>query len=294
MIPTMEFGRTGHISTRIIFGAAAFQQVTQNEADQTFELLQRYHINHIDTARSYGEAEVRIGPWMKRDRNEYFLATKTGKRTKQEALEELQQSLERLQTDHIDLWQMHCLVDPMEWETSMGEGGALDALIEAKRQGLVRFLGVTGHGIDAVSAHLKSLQRFDFDAVLFPYNYPMMQQPLYAAQVAQLLTICAQRNVAVQTIKAITKRDAKDRVNPYATWYEPLDTDDAITKTVGWVLKNPQVFLNTASDIHLLPKILRSAAEFTEGPSDSQMEELVKAYAMEPLFTETQTNTSFI
>jgi predicted aldo/keto reductase-like oxidoreductase len=294
MIPTMEFGRTGHISTRTIFGAAAFHQVTQKEADQTFELLQRYHINQIDTARSYGEAEVRIGPWMKRDRKDYFLATKTGKRTKQEALEELQQSLERLQTDHVDLWQMHCLVETEEWETAMGEGGALEALIEAKRQGLVRFLGVTGHGIDVVAAHLKSLERFDFDAVLFPYNYPMMQQPVYASQVAQLLKICAERNVAVQTIKGITRRDAKDRENPYATWYEPLATDDAIAKTVGWVLKNPQVFLNTASDIHLLPKILKSAAEFTEGPSDSQMAELVKTYAMEPLFTETQTNSSFI
>ncbi|PKL12894.1 MAG: aldo/keto reductase, partial [Spirochaetae bacterium HGW-Spirochaetae-8] len=161
-----EFGRTGHRSSRVIFGAAALGEVSQETADKVLQLLLEQGINHIDTARSYGEAESRIGPWLKQQRSSFFLASKTGARTKKEALEELKQSLLRLQTDYLDLWQLHFLVDSHEWDTAMGTGGALEAAIEAKEQGLVRFLGVTGHGVEAPRAHLKSLQVYDFDSVL--------------------------------------------------------------------------------------------------------------------------------
>ena len=204
-----EFGRTGHRSSRVVFGAAAFSEVTQQEADRTLGLLLDHGINHIDTARSYGDSELHVGPWMKSRRSSFFLASKTGMRTKAEALEELKQTLHRLKTDYLDLWQLHFLVDPEEWEVAMGEGGALEAAIEAKEQGLVRFLGVTGHGVDAPKAHLKSLEVYDFDAVLFPYNFTMLQNPAYKEDVSKLLSVCKQRNIAVQTIKALARGEYK-------------------------------------------------------------------------------------
>ena len=186
MIPKKPFGRTGHESTRILFGGAALGAVTQAEADATLDLLLEHGINHIDAAASYGEAERRIGPWMKRYREQFFLATKTEDRTRQAARDSLHRSLELLQTDHVDLFQLHNLATQAEWETALGPGGALEVFIEAREQGLVRFIGVTGHGIDIVRLHIGALERFDFDSVIFPYNYPMMQNPRYAADVKEL------------------------------------------------------------------------------------------------------------
>ena len=285
MIPVMEFGRTGHLSSRVLFGAAALGRVNQKEADETFALLQKYGINHIDVARSYGEAEVRLGPLMKHDRKKYFLATKTNKRTKAEALEELYQSLERLQTDHIDLWQFHFLVDVQEWEIAMGEGGVLEAALDAKRQGLVKYLGVTGHGLDAPKAHYLSLLRYDFDSVLFPYNYLLMQQKQYHDDVGKLLALCKERKVAVQTIKSLAKRPLGEQDMPFATWYEPLSDKDSIDMSVSYVLQNPDIFLNSTGDIHLLPLLLEAADTLLDYPTDEAMEALVKAYEMEVLFT---------
>lgn len=284
IIPTKKFGRSDHLSTRTIFGAAAFSEVTQYEADKTFELLNAYGVNHIDTARSYGDAELRIGPWMKTQRKNFFLATKTNKRTKKEALRELYESLERLQTDYIDLWQMHFLVDPGEWNTALNTGGAIEAFIEAREKGLVRFLGVTGHGVTAPAMHIRSLNTFDFDTVLFPYNFMMMKNPEYAEKTKQLLDLCREKNIAVQTIKSIAKREAKEDEKAYATWYEPLAEEKAIQNSVQWVLKNSQVFLNTAGDIHLLPTILEAAKDFTEGPTEEEMEAITEEYKVEPLF----------
>ncbi len=175
MIEKLPFGRTGHMSTRTLFGAAALGQVSQAEADQTLKVLLKYGANHLDTAASYGDAELRIGPWMAEHRQDFFLATKTEKRTRQDAKEELQRSLERLQTDHVDLWQIHAITEPTQWETALGPGGALEAFIEAREEGLVRFLGITGHGTKIAELHRRSLERFEFDSVLLPYNYTMMQ-----------------------------------------------------------------------------------------------------------------------
>ena len=256
MIEKKAFGRTGHMSTRTIFGAVAVGRVTQEEADKTLEVLLEYGINHIDVAHSYGDAELRIGPWMKEHRDDFFLATKTEQRTRDGAWRELEQSLERMRVDTIDLWQMHLLIKPEEWETAMGPGGALEAFIEARDQGIVRYLGVTGHEVLVPKMHLRSLERFDFDAVLLPYNYPMMQNPDYAYAFNLLVGVCENRNVAVQTIKSLARRRWGEREREYATWYQPLEEQAAIDKAVHWVLGDPRVFLNTTGDIHLLPKVL--------------------------------------
>jgi len=284
MIPKATFGRTGHESTRTLFGAAALGDVTQAEADWTLDILLEYGVNHIDTAASYGDAELRIGPWMAAHRQDFFLATKTGQRTYQGAWDELRRSLDRLRVASVDLLQLHALVDPAEWEVAMGPGGALEACIEARAQGLVRFIGVTGHGLTAPAMHRRSLERFDFDTVLLPYNYPLIQNPQYAADFEALTAVCRERNVAVQTIKSLCRRPWGDRPHTRATWYEPLEDQEAIDKAVHWVLGRPEVFLNTTGDIHVLPKLLDAAARFTQRPTDAAMAALVVAQEMTPLF----------
>ncbi len=288
MIEKQPFGRTGHQSTRTIFGAAAFSRVTQEEADRTIELLLERGVNHIDTAASYGDSEVRIGPWMDRHRGDFFLATKTGERTYQAAKEQIHRSLERLRVDSVDLIQLHNLVDPGEWETAMGPGGALEAAVEAREQGLVRHIGVTGHGVTIAEMHRRSLERFDFDSILLPYNYPMMQNRQYAADFEAVVAICRERDVAVQTIKAITLAPWVERPPDAPTWYEPLREPADIDTAVAWVLGRPGLFLNTAGDIHLLPLVLdaaeRAAERAGQRPSDAEMEELVERRSMAPLF----------
>ncbi|ADY11872.1 aldo/keto reductase [Sphaerochaeta globosa] len=280
-----EFGRTGHRSSRVIFGAAAFWDVTQQQADKTLGLLLDHGVNHIDTARSYGDAELHVGPWMKEKRSSFFLASKTGMRTKEEALAELKQTLTRLQTEYLDLWQLHFLVDPKEWEVAMGEGGALEAAIEAKKQGLVRFLGVTGHGVDAPKAHLKSLEVYDFDAVLLPYNYTMLQNPTYTQDMDKLLGVCSKRNIAVQTIKALARGEYKPQEKTFATWYDALSDEESIGKAVHYVLSNEQLFLNSTGDITLLPALLKAAEKTIVRPTEAEMRNLVKKEGMQPLFT---------
>ena len=284
-IPKLTFGRTGHESTRTLFGAASLGKVTQAEADKTLDLLLEYGVNHIDTAASYGESELRIGPWMEKYRDQFFLATKTGKRTYVEAKEEFERSLERLRVDSVDLIQLHYLVGEEEWEVAMGSGGVLEYLIEAKDQGLVKYIGVTGHDVAIVHMHRKSLERYDFDSVLLPYNYLMMQNPEYAAGFNEILRMAKERNVAVQTIKSISRRRyTGDRT--HSTWYEPLTDQDAIDNLVHWVLGQEGIFLNTVGDITVLPKVLDAASRFEgQRPSDAEMDALVAQNAMEPLFT---------
>lgn len=284
MIERIPFGRTGHLSTRTLFGAAALGRVTQAEADRTLDLLLEYGVNHIDTAASYGDAELRLGPWMPRHRHAFFLATKTEKRTYRDAKEELHNSLERMKVDSVDLWQMHILVDPDEWQTAMGPGGALEAFIEARDQGLTRFLGVTGHGVTVARMHLRSLAHFDFDSILLPYNYAMMQNPEYAADFEALLAECARRNVAVQTIKSITRAPWGDRTQTWATWYEPFESQEDIDTAVHWAMARQGIFLNTVGDIHLLPRVLDAASRYQAGPMDA-LERRLAQLSLAPLFT---------
>ena len=284
MIPIQPFGRTGHESTRLLFGAAALGNVSQDEADQTMELIREHGINHIDTAASYGDAELRLGPWMETHRDEFFLATKTGERTRAEAYNEIQRSLERLRTDQIDLIQLHNLVDEEEWRTAFSPGGALEGVVEAKDDGLVRFIGVTGHGVTVAAQHLRSLQEYTFDSVLLPYNFAMSRDERYIADFEELFAVCVERGAAIQTIKSITRGPWGDRQPSANTWYEPLTDQDAIDTAVGWVLGREGVFLNTVGDINILPKVIDAAERFSERPNDEQMRGLEAAFGLEPLF----------
>jgi aryl-alcohol dehydrogenase-like predicted oxidoreductase len=285
MIEKIPFGRTGHLSTRTIFGAAALSQVTQAEADRTLDILLQYGINHIDTAASYGDAELRIAPWMDQYRADFFLATKSGERTYQKARDEIHRSLERLRVDKVDLLQLHNLVEPEEWRVAVGPGGALEAAVEARQQGLVRFIGVTGHGTTVAAMHKRTLEHFECDSVLLPYNYPMMQNPRYAADFEDLMVLCRERGVAVQTIKSITRGPWGDKPRNYATWYEPLDEQVEIDAAIHWVLSRPGIFLDTVGDIHLLPKVLDAAARFPQAPPREQLEAEVARMELEPFFT---------
>ena len=283
-ISTQPFGRSGHMSTRTLFGAASLSHVTQEEADRTLDVLLQYGVNHIDVAASYGDAELRIAPWLQRYRDQFYLATKTGARTAKEAKEELHRSLERMRVDYVDLWQFHNLVDPIEWDVALSPGGVIEAAVEAKGQGLIRAIGVTGHGSQIAATHRRSLQRFDFDSVLLPYNYITMQNPYYAENFNALVATCQQRNVAVQTIKSIAYRPWMGRPHTHGTWYEPLEDQKEIDLAVHWVLNRPGVFLNTVGDIHLLPKVLDAASRFQAGPSDEEMRAMIGRLHVEPLF----------
>ncbi len=283
-IATQPFGRSGHMSTRTLFGAAALGSVTQDEADRTLEVLLRYGVNHIDVAASYGDAELRIAPWLKTRRADFFLATKTDERTAKKAKEQLHRSLERMGVDYVDLWQFHNLVDPIEWDIALSPGGVVEAALEAKQEGLVRAIGVTGHGLQIAATHRRSLERFDFDSVLLPYNYVTMQNPYYAENFQGLLATCQQRNVAVQTIKSIAYKPWSGREHTHATWYEPLEDQHDIDLAVHWVLKQPGIFLNTVGDIHILPKVLDAASRFQTGTTDEEMHTMVERLNMEPLF----------
>lgn len=284
MIDKMPFGCTGHKSSRVIFGAAAFGGVTQEEADRTMELLLQYGVNHIDTAASYGASEERLGPFLEKHRAEFFLATKTGERTYQKAKDEIHRSLERLRVEQIDLLQLHCLVDLQEWETALGPGGALEAAIEAREAGLVRFIGVTGHGLPVAERHVMSLQRFDFDSVLLPWSYILMQNTQYAADFQALRQLCSERGIALQTIKAISRRPWGEQTRSSATWYQPIEEQEALDKAAHWVLGHHDLFLNSVGDIHVLPLLLDAASRFESTPSDEEMQQVLEQQAMEPLF----------
>jgi aryl-alcohol dehydrogenase-like predicted oxidoreductase len=285
MIPKQPFGRTGHQSSRIIFGAYALSEATQREADAVLEILLEHGINHIDTAPLYGNAEERIGPWMEKYRDRFFLATKTRNRGYNRAWKDLRCSLEWLRVDSIDLWQMHGLTSPQGWEKTMGPGGTLEAFIEAREKGLVRFLGVTGHGDKVAGMHLQSLERFDFDSVLLPYSYWQMGNPKYASDFNALIELCRTRNTAVQTIKSIARRKWGDRPKTHNTYfYQPLETQGAIDKAVHWALGNPEVFVITAGDTHILPKMLDAAERFAVRPPDEDMDALIEELDIQPIF----------
>ena len=285
MIAKQPFGRTGHESTRTIFGAAALAQVTQDEADRTLEVLLKYGVNHIDTAPRYGDSELRIGPWMREHRHDFFLATKVAERRYKSAREQFQRSLERLQVDHVDLLQLHNLGDPIEWQVALGPGGALEAAVEARDQGLVRFIGVTGHGTAIAAMHLKSLAVFDFDSVLLPYNYATIQIPKYAAEFEAVIERCKENRAAVQTIKSLALKPwGLTAPRPYTTWYEPLTEQSDIDMAVSWVLSRPGIFLNTTGDTKLLPKVLDAASRYERPPDANEMKARFGSLGMTTLF----------
>lgn len=283
-IERRPFGRTGHDSTRTIFGAAALKSATPDEADAILPVLQRYGINHIDVAAAYGDAELRVAQWFPQHRGAFFVATKTMERTRDAAKREIHRSLARLGVEQIDLIQLHSLGDPIQWDTALSPGGALDACVEARDEGLVRFIGVTGHGTQIPAMHLRSLERFDFDAVLAPYSYIMLQNPAYAAAFERLVAVCRERNVALQTIKAVARRPWWGRPRTDNTWYEPLHDQADIDACVQWVLADERVFLNTVGDLNILPRVLDAASRFTAAPSDETMQAMCARAELLPLF----------
>ena len=284
MIPLRPFGKTGHDSSRVIFGAAAFWKANPKVEERTLALLLEHGINHIDVAASYGDAELHVGHWMDQHRDRFFLATKTGERSYEGARDELRRSLERLKVDSVDLLQLHNLVDPDEWEEAMGPGGALEAAIEARDEGLVRFIGVTGHGVTVAAMHRRSLERFPFDSVLLPLNYTMLKNAAYAADYADLMETCHERGVAVQTIKSLAIGEWGEKERTTRTWYEALSEQKDIDLAVDWVLDHEQMFLNGSSDIGLLAQIIDAAERYESRPTEAEMEAMVSRAAMSPLF----------
>jgi len=284
MIERRPFGRTGHMSSATLFGAAALGRANQAEADRALETLLRYGVNHIDTAARYGDSELRIAPWMVRHRKDFFLATKTGERSAGAAREGIHRSLERLRVDHVDLLQLHSLAHPDEWDQAMGPGGALEAAVEARAQGLVRFIGVTGHGWTIAAMHKRSLARFDFDSVLLPYNFFMAQSERYRQNFEEVLGICRERNVAVQVIKSIARGPWATTDRTRTTWYQPLEEQADIDRAVHWALGVPGVFLNTAGDLGLLPKVLDAASRFERPPADVEMTAMLEGSRITSLF----------
>jgi aryl-alcohol dehydrogenase-like predicted oxidoreductase len=287
-IPTQPFGRTGHASTRVLFGAAALGAMQQDRADRVLELLLEFGINHLDTAASYGESELRLAPWLRAHPGRFFVASKTGDRGAAEAAASIRRSLDRLGIDRLDLIQLHDLTDEAGWQQAMGPGGALEACIDARSEGLVRFIGVTGHGTQAPRMHLASLDRFDFDSVLAPYSFVMMRSPDYAADFERLAARCRDTGAALQTIKSVARRRwPADATGRRFSWYEPLRDAAAIRRAVHFVLAKPEAFLNSSSDATLLRTILEVARDFDprDGePAGDALAADATAFAMEPLF----------
>lgn len=282
-----EFGTTGHGSSRVIFGAAGLGECSQEFADRVLEILLAHGVNHIDTAASYGDSELRIAPWMSTRRREFFLATKTEERSGEGARAGLERSLARLGVDHVDLIQMHNLVEEEEWREAHGPGGALEALVQARDDGLVRFIGVTGHGVRIPRMHLRSLERFPYDSVLFPYNFAMVSDATYRRDADALIEHCMERGVAIQTIKSVARRrwlQGGPDMMPHHSWYEPLKDADAISRAVAFVLGRSELFLNSSSDYSVLEQTLTLAEEGTVLPETSEMDADVASLGIERLF----------
>lgn len=284
-LPLAAFGRTGHRSSRVIFGAAALGSMIQAKADELLPTLLGAGVNHLDVAADYGDAELRLAPWLAAHPGAFFVATKTAERTAEGARRGLERSLQRLGVDRVDLIQLHNLVEPEEWETAHGPAGAVQALVAARDEGLVSFIGVTGHGMRIPGMHLRSLDRFDFDSVLFPYNQALLADDGYRADAEALLGRCAERQVAVQTIKSIARRRWRaDDVSRHFSWYEPLVEPAAIERAVRFVLSDPQLFLNSSSDARLLPAIIAAAGGDLAAPDPAQLRSDRDELGIEPLF----------
>lgn len=269
-----RFGRTGHKSTVAIFGLAAFWEITQAEADAVMEQVIAAGVNHIDVAPSYGQAEERVGPWLARERNRFFLGCKTMERTREGAAAELRRSLERLQVDVFDLYQIHAITSMEELDQATGPGGALKAILDAREEGLTRFIGITSHGLDAPAVFLEALRRFDFDSVLFPLNFVEYANPDYRRNAEELLRQCHDRDVGVMIIKAVAKGPWGDRPKIYNTWYEPFDDAAHIQQAVNFALSQDVTGLCTVGDVTLLPLFLEACEHFAP-MSAAQQETLI-------------------
>ena len=282
---TRRFGRTGHMSTVAIFGAAAFWEISQEEADKVMEQVIEAGINHIDVAPGYKQAEIRIGPWMPRERGRFFLGCKTQERTREGAWKEMQESLKRLQTESFDLYQAHAITTMEELDAITMKGGALEAFVQARQEGLTRFLGITGHGVNAPQIYLEALRRFDFDTVLFPLNFVQMANPEYRKYAEELIETCRAKDVGTMIIKFITKGPWGDKQHTATTWYEPFEDMETIQKGVNFALSYDVTGVCTAADVRILPLVLQACENFTPLSQD-EIEAMIKSGEQyEPLFS---------
>ena len=281
---TRRFGRTGHMSTIAIFGAAAFWQITQAEADAVMERVIAAGVNHVDVAPSYGQAELRLGPWMERERQRFFLGCKTTERTKAGAAAELRGSLQRLRVDSFDLFQLHAVKTMEELDQVTAPGGALEAVIKAREQGLTRHIGITGHGVDAPAIYLEALRRFDFDSVLFPLNFVQYANPTYRKNAQELLRQCRIKDVGTMVIKSVCERPWGNLPKTHNTWYKPFTKAEHIQAAVNFALSQDVTGLCTAGDITVLPLVLDACAQFTPMSKEEQEALIATANQYEPLF----------
>lgn len=281
---TRRFGRTGHLSTLAIFGGAAFWEISQADADQVLEQVSAAGVNHFDVAPSYGQAEERIGPWMPRMRKNIFLGCKTMERTKAGAWDEMQRSLKLLQTETFDLYQFHAVNTFEELDAITMKGGALEAVLEAQRAGLTKFIGITGHGAQAPAIYLEALRRFDFDSILFPLNFVQMGQPEYRQNAEALIAECQKKDVGTMVIKTITKAPWGERPHTATTWYEPFSEMDEIQRAVNFALSYPVTGLCTAGDTKVLPMVLKACENFTPLAAADCEKMIVSGAAYSPLF----------
>jgi len=281
---TRRFGRTGHMSTIAVFGAAAFWQISQEDADKVMEQIIEAGINHLDVAPGYGQAEIRIGPWMPRERERFFLGCKTTERTKEGAWNELQVSLKRLQTGTFDLYQFHAITTMEELDAVTMKGGALEAFVEARREGLIKFIGITGHGANAPQIYLEALRRFDFDSVMFPLNFVQLANPEFRKYAEELIATCKAKDVGTLLIKTVTKGPWGERQHTATTWYEPFDKSDEIQRAVNFALSYDVTGLCTAGDTRVLPLVIKACENFSR-LNNEEMEEMIKSGKQyEPLF----------
>lgn len=279
-----RFGRTGHMSTVAIFGAAAFSKVTQDQADASMQLVIDAGVNHIDVAPSYGDAESRLGPWLSTERDRFFLGCKTYERDKETAVAELRNSLELLQVDSFDLYQLHAVTSMEELDKATAAGGSLEAVIEAREEGLTRYIGITGHGVQSPAVFKEALRRFDFDSVLFPINFVQFADPGFKQDVEELLQVCRERDVGTMIIKSITRGPWGEVEKTHSTWYQPFEEENIIRKAVHFALSQDVTGICTAGDITILPRVLEACEQFERMDAEEQEDMIKLGSKYEPLF----------
>ncbi len=284
-----RLGRTDHMSSVVIFGAAAFSNISQEQANEALDLALAHGVNHIDVAPGYGQAEERIGPWLESLRDKFFLGCKTQERDRVGAWAQLQRSLDRLHTDKFDLHQLHAVTSFEELDKALGPGGAIEALTQAREQGLTRWLGITGHGLHTPAVFASALERFDFDTVMFPIHPRLYADPQYRRDSERLLQMAADRDVGVMLIKSITRAAWGTETQNYHTWYQPYDRQQEIEGGVRFALSQPGVAgIPSAGDVRLLPMILEAAEQFTPMSQDEQEALIEQSRELDPMFYEGQ------
>jgi len=276
-----RLGRTGQMSSIVAFGGAALARVSQEQADAAVSLALKCGVNHFDVAPSYGEAELRLAPWMRKHRSEVFLACKTQKRNKKEASEELHRSLKRLGVDRFDLYQLHALDDIRELDVVFSPNGAMEAILEAQDAGLVRFIGITGH---RPPTQIEALKRFDFDSVMFPLNFVLRRHRRPENDFEPLIKLAIEKDVGRIAIKTVAKQPWKSEKHAYETWYEPFDEQEAIDRSLWFALTQDITSAVTPGDVRLLPKVLNSGQRFRKLDEVEQERLILSAEGLEPLF----------